>query len=154
MEPDKRGGDGGRRENKVESEAAEPPGPKAHRPRGVCLHTFVDEHLPVCLFVFDLCLCVICNGANVFPCEWLELYSALCVCVQTQLWLALQLITRHSQLLITQHLFCPRSLLFCAHYQAGSLHGIRRRALSNTVILESPSSAVFQRTPLLASVQS
>lgn len=59
---------------------------------------------------------------------------SLCVlvfCVQTQLWF----ITRHSQLMITQHLFCPRSTLFCTYYQPESLRRIRRRALSNTLLL-------------------
>lgn len=64
------------------------------------------------------------------------------VCKQTQLWLTLQLIIQHSQLLITQHLFCPHSTLFCTHCQPGSLR-IKWRALSNTLLLKRCSSAVL-----------
>lgn len=65
------------------------------------------------------------------------------MCKQTELWLTLQLITQHSQLLITQHLFCPHSTLFCIHCQPGSLHRIKQRALSNTLLLKRCSSAVL-----------
>lgn len=70
----------------------------------------------------------------------MHVYLCVCVCVcVTQLWLALQLITRYSQLLITRHLFCPRSTLFCAYYQPGSGRRIRGRALSNTLLLKFSS---------------
>lgn len=69
--------------------------------------------------------------------------TCVCVCVQTQLWLALRLITRYSQLLITRHLFCPRSTLFCAYYQPGSGRRVRGRALSNTLLPKFSLSAVF-----------
>lgn len=63
----------------------------------------------------------------------------LCMCMQTQLWLALYLITRYSQLLITWHLFCPRSALFCAYYQPGRGQRIRGRALPDTLLLKFSS---------------
>ena len=110
----------------------------------MCLLAYVDEHVPVGVHACFLRVICVCVGTDVLV--WLELYSiSVCVyvCVQTQPWLALRLITRYSQLLITQHLFCPRSTLFCAYYQPGSLRKIRRRALSNTLLLKSPSSAVF-----------
>lgn len=77
---------------------------------------------------------------------WAGAYSVdvcMSMCKQTELWLTLQLITQHSQLLITQHLFCPHSTLFCIHCQPGSLHRIKQRALSNTLLLKRCSSAVL-----------
>ena len=85
---------------------------------------FVGPCVRICICI---CVCVCVYGWSCIQC------MCVGVCVQqTQLWLALQLITRYSQLLITQHLFCPRSALFCAYYQPGSLRRISRRALSNT----------------------
>lgn len=98
------------RGNEVEYKDVEPPNRAgaAERTCFVCC----AECMHVCVYGWS-CIQFMCVG----------------VCVQqTQLWLALQPITRHSQLLITQHLFCPHSTLFCAHYQPGSLRRIRRES--------------------------
>ena len=104
-----------------------------------------NQDSPVCVcWCSWMKMCLVCWA----ECTYMYMCVCVCVCVcgwsciqlmcvgvcvqQTQLWLALQLITRYSQLLITQHLFCPRSALFCAYYQPGSLRRISRRALSNT----------------------
>lgn len=100
----------------------------------VCLYVFLCVRIPWA----TTCLCVL-----MYAC----VYICVCVCVRvTQLWLALQLITRCSQLLITQHLFCPHSTLFCAYYQPGSGRRIRGRALCNTltqVFLSAVSSSTL-----------
>lgn len=120
-----RRGDGGRRGNDVESEAVVPLEPNQDSP--VCvLITWMTMWLCGCMHVFSAFYDrVFCVFAWAPVCLCFIQFMCVCVCVQTQLWLALQLITRYSQLLITQHLFCPRSTLFCACYQPGSLRRIR-----------------------------
>lgn len=98
------------------------------------------------LYCARTCTCVNCMHAVLeTPCMFFVWSFTLCLCVAyacrlSSGWLCS---SSHSQLLITQHLFCPRSTLFCAYYQPGSLHRIRQRALSNTLLLKSLSSAVF-----------
>lgn len=125
---------------------AVPPGPNQDSPACVCLP--IDEHVPVLLYArfCVLWLCVTCApiyySMYVCMCVW-SYIQCMCVVYACRLSSGWLCSSSHSQLLITQHLFCPRSTLFCAYYQPGSLHRIRQRALSNTLLLKSLSSAVF-----------
>lgn len=142
-------GDGaGRRGYEVEYEVVVPVGTKCVL---ACLLAYVDEHVPSMAFFVRSRghRCVGVTACTQKKRAWLG-FMCMYVCVQTQLWLALQLITRHSQLLITQHLFCPCSTLSCAYCQSGSLRRNRRRALSDVLLLKSPFFCCFvlQRTSL------